>query len=501
MRRVALRLLVSSSSTPDKQTRSILAGIDTEYGFTIEGRDVTNQADDSMAFVRHSPDEGLLMWDYQSENPRRDMRGFQVNRLTFDAKDAEFDRGRSRPPAAEERSDRALPNGARFYNDHGHPEYATPESWSLDDLVAHEQLGDQVTLAAARSLSQKLNREVQVYKNNTDFHGASWGTHESYLTPRKHEFNDLARAIIPMLIARQVLTGAGKVGSESKGPVKFQISQRADFFVEPMNVETLSRRPVFNTRDEPHADPKIWRRLHVISGDSNMHPGCTRRKVGLVKLALILLDQNRVPHWDIPDPVTSFQLVSRDTVGEGRVELEARSWTTPRHILESYCDAADQAEIADPEILQLLSETRTLLEARHSSPDNFWPHVDWAAKLWLLNQFADSEGKWEQSAMQALDLQYHLLNREEGLYYGLSNAGLLRGNSAQPISHSSPPKGSRAIARAAFIQNFPDQIETLSWGQIRLKSGELITLDPSLWYEHTLLDVESLEELVQRLSQ
>jgi Pup amidohydrolase len=499
--RVALLLLVSLSSTPDKQTRSILAGIDTEYGFTIEGRDVTTQADDSMAFVRHSPDEGLPMWDYQSENPRRDMRGFQVNHLSFDAQDAEFDRGRSRPPAAEERSDRTLPNGARFYNDHGHPEYATPESWSLADLVAHEQFGDQVVLGAAQALSQKMNRKVQVYKNNTDFHGASWGTHESYLTPRNHDFSDLASAIIPILIARQVLTGAGKVGSESKGPVKFQISQRADFFVESMNVETLSRRPVFNTRDEPHADSSRWRRLHVISGDSNMHPGCTRRKVGLVKLALILLNQDRVPKWEIPDPVTSFQLISRDAIGEGRVDLEARSWTTPRQILESYCDAADRAEIADPEILELLSETRTLLEARHSNPDNFWPHVDWAAKLWLLNQFADSEGHWEQSAMQALDLQYHLLDQEEGLYYGLSKAGLLRGADVQPSSPLSPPNGSRAIARAVFIQNFPDQIETLSWGQVRLKSGKTITLDPSLWYEQSLLDVESIEELVQRLPQ
>lgn len=490
---------VCSLSTPDKSSRSTLAGIDTEYGFTIEGRDVKTQADDSMAFVRNSPDEGFLGWDYQSENPRRDMRGFQVSHLAFDAQDAEFDRGRARPPAAEERSDRALPTGARFYNDHGHPEYATPEAWSLADLVAHEQLGDQVTLAAAFALSQKLERQVRVYKNNTDFHGASWGTHESFLTPRKHDFNDLARAIIPMLIARQVLTGAGKVGSESKGPVKFQISQRADFFAEPMNVETLSRRPVFNTRDEPHADHQSWRRLHVIAGDSNMHPACTARKIGLVKLALILLDQDRVPRWDIPDPVTSFQLVSRDVNGEGRIELEARSWTTPRQVLESYCDAADQAEIADPEIHQIIAETRTLLENRHKNFDQFWPHVDWAAKLWLLNQFAESEGNWDQNSMQALDMQYHLLDQKEGLYYGLEQSGYLQ-NSKVDLPNT-PPQGSRAIVRAIAVKNFRNQIETLSWGRIRLKSGETITLDPSAWYENDLLDVESIEELIQRLAQ
>jgi Pup amidohydrolase len=493
--------LVSSLSTPNKETRSILAGIDTEYGFTVEGRSVNSQAEDSMAFVRSSPDEGFLHWDYRSENPRQDMRGFQVDHLSPDLVDAQYDQGRARPPAAEERSDRVLPNGARFYNDHGHPEYATPECWSLADIVDHEQFGDQVILRAAQNFSNQIEREVKVYKNNTDFHGSSWGTHESYLVPRHHDFSKLAQAVIPILIARQVVSGAGKVGSESKGPVKYQLSQRADFFVEAMNIETLSRRPVFNTRDEPHANANLWRRLHVISGDSNMHPGCTARKIGLIKLALVLLEQDHVPKWQIPDPVASFQLVSRDSTGEGRVELEDRNWTTPRQVLESYCDAADHAEISDPEIHQVIAECRQLLEDRHSNHDNFWPKVDWAAKLWLLNQFAESGEGWDQTTMQSLDLQYHLLDPQEGLYFGLQAANYLHLPSITQLTPQTPPSGSRAIIRATLLQRFRPQIEALSWSTVQLKTGEQFTLDPSAWYENDLFNVESIEELRNRIAQ
>ncbi|MFM9871946.1 MAG: proteasome accessory factor PafA2 family protein [Fimbriimonadaceae bacterium] len=487
-------------STPSKETRSILAGIDTEYGFTVEGRNVNSQADDSIAFVRSSPDEGFLHWDYRSENPRQDMRGFQVDHLTPDPIDAEYDRGRARPHAAEERSDRILPNGARFYNDHGHPEYATPECWGLADIVAHEQFGDSIVVNAAQRFSQEIQKDVKVYKNNTDFHGSSWGTHESYLVPRHYDFNKLAQAIIPILIARQVVSGAGKVGSESKGPVKFQLSQRADFFVEAMNIETLSRRPVFNTRDEPHANANLWRRLHVISGDSNMHPGCTARKIGLIKLALILLEQDLVPLWRIPDPVTSFQLVSRDSTGEGRIELEDRNWTTPRQVLESYCDAMAHADIADPEIHAIIAETRQLLEDRHANHDNFWPKVDWAAKLWLLNQFAESGEDWDQATMQSLDMQYHLLDQSEGLYFGLQSANYLVLPPFASLTPQAVPEGSRAIVRAILIQRFREELESISWSTVRLKSGEQFSLDPSIWYESDLFNVESIEELRKRIS-
>jgi proteasome accessory factor A len=475
---------------------STLAGIDTEYGFTIEGRTVHDQAEDSIQFVKSLPDSAFLAWNYQQESPRLDMRGFQVERLAVDPADAEFDANRARPAAAHERADRVLSNGGRFYNDHGHPEYATPECWTLADLIEQEQAGDKVVLRAAAALSQILSRKVDVYKNNTDFHGASWGTHENYLVSRSIPFADLANCIIPMLIARQVLTGSGKVGSESGGPVRYQLSQRADFFVEPMNIETLYRRPVFNTRDEPHAPAQTWRRLHVITGDSNMNPACTRRKVALVKIALLLADRGAAPKWPIPDPVASFKMVSRDSTGEGRIDLEGRNWTTPRQVLESYLDAAAQVPDLDPELQQAITECNSLLEARFSSFDDFWPSVDWASKYWLLDHYAERVGGWKnQTAMQSLDLQYHLLDEEDGLYFGLLQAGVLKTPQFGSTSPTAPPAGSRAVIRSAALTHLSTELEAVSWGKLRFKNGGELDLPPDRWYEGAPQSVESVEEL------
>src|SRR5207253_1479823 len=165
---------------------------------------------------------------------------------------AKFDTGRRHASDREVRSDRVLPNGARLYNDHGHPEYSTPECLSLSELAMHDKAGEIAVLRAAKAYQESSGLQAQIYKNNTDFHGASYGTHENYLVPRAVGYEKLFKAITPMLIARQILCGAGKVGSESGSPARYQLSQRADFFTEPSSVDTLYRRPVFNTRDEPH---------------------------------------------------------------------------------------------------------------------------------------------------------------------------------------------------------------------------------------------------------
>ncbi|RYG26795.1 peptidase, partial [bacterium] len=228
---------------------SILCGLDTEYGLLVEGRGAEDQIDDATAFVRATPDGRFVGWDYRGENPRADLRGFRLESLAFDPVDAQFDAGRTRAAPHEIRADRVLANGARFYNDHGHPEYATPECRSIFELARQDRAGEEFMLRAAQAYAAESDREIRVYKNNTDFHGASYGTHESYLVPRSLGFETLFAACVPMLVARQVLVGAGKVGSETGTWVDYQLSQRADFFVEPANAETLYRRPVFNTRD------------------------------------------------------------------------------------------------------------------------------------------------------------------------------------------------------------------------------------------------------------
>jgi len=270
---------------------SRLFGIETEYGIWTSGRDTADLMEEARAVVRAYTGASAGPWDYRPEDPRRDMRGFKVDHLNSNPTDAQYDRpGGPTMSMAEQRNDRVLVNGARLYNDHGHPEYATPECRRLRDLVAHDKAGERIVLAAAQALSatrrpasrgrpgedeeRPFNGEVSIYKNNTDFHGMSYGCHEGYLVPREVPFEALFRGVLPFFVTRQIFAGAGKVGVETSGPFaeqcQFQLSQRADFFTEEASVDTLHRRPIVNTRDEPHADPRKYRRFHVIVGDANM---------------------------------------------------------------------------------------------------------------------------------------------------------------------------------------------------------------------------------------
>lgn len=487
-----------------------LSGIETEYGLVVEGRGVSEQIEDSRRLVELCPRPAFVGWDYRSESPRADLRGFSVERLSEDPEDAVFDAGRARSPMSAERADCILTNGARFYNDHGHPEYSTPECRLLAELVRHDVAGQFLVLQAAQALARERNTEVKIYKNNSDFHGASFGTHESYLVPRAWGFDRLYAAVTPMLIARTVLCGAGKVGSEAHGPVRYQLSARADFFSERASVDTLYRRPVFNTRDEPHADKSVWARLHVIAGDANMNPGATRRKIGLVRLALRLLEADAVPVWQIPDPARSMMLVSRDLDGEGRIELEARNWTTPRQVLESYLDSAEEILTDSPEdgeLREVVRESRELLEARHGNPDHFRRHVDWAAKRWLLEQYReDGNLSWDDPALRSVDLSYHDVDPETGLYFALVDAGEAEslpaiGNALEQVSEPT-----RARARGLAVARFAEQLKTASWGSLvfqRPDEDDLweVLLPPDRRYDDALFGVDSLEEFLRALSQ
>jgi len=321
--------------------RPILAGTETEYGLLVEGYGADQQVENAQALVRSYPDECFVGWDYRFESPRSDLRGFKLDHLAFDPTDAQFDKGKSYGSSEDIRSDRILPNGARFYNDHGHPEYSTPESFSIFELARLDQEGQSHALRATKAYESKINKPVRMFKNNTDFHKASYGTHESYLVPRSLGFQKLFDAVTPMLVVRQILTGAGKVGAEHGDPCFYQISQRADFFVEAANAETLFKRPVFNTRDEAHADPQDWIRLHMISCDANMNPRCTALRVGLVKLAIHLLEVESAPIWKFASPVKSFESISKDATHAFKIDLEGANWTTAYEVLESYFAAAE----------------------------------------------------------------------------------------------------------------------------------------------------------------
>jgi len=226
-----------------------LFGIETEYGIFVEGKGASDLMEESRVLVRAYPGKSASPWYYQGEDPRNDVRGFHVDRLAQDPDDALLDApARKQLPVQEERADRVLTNGARLYNDHGHPEYATPECGSLHDLVTHDKAGERVILAAAKARMEDTGARagrIRIFKNNTDFHGSSYGTHESYLTSRDIAFADLLAGLLPFFVTRIIYAGAGKLGVEPNGsPSVYQLSQRADFFTEEASVDTLYRRPL-----------------------------------------------------------------------------------------------------------------------------------------------------------------------------------------------------------------------------------------------------------------
>lgn len=500
----------------------ILCGIETEYGLSVEGRGAEDQIDDAKAVVRSYPGDCLPLWDYRFETPRADLRGFQLERLAFDPTDAEFDKGRSRGPDSDVRSDRVLPNGARFYNDHGHPEYATPECWDAFQCALHDKAGERAVLQAARAFQEQTGHQTRIYKNNTDFHGASYGTHESYLVPRNLGWEAIYRAVTPMLVARQIVTGAGKAGSESGDSCAYQISQRADFFVEPLNAETLYRRPVFNTRDEPHADPAKWVRLHVISGDANMLTKGTARKIALVKLAIQLAIVGAVPNLMPADPVATFKKISRDESFRFEFALEAGGFTTAYEVLEAYCQAAeDQGWVKTAEFVEakaqedpfllpftelfVIHECRDLMGMVGS--EEFRRHVDWAAKRYTIEEYMREYGVgWRDPSLQAVDLEYSNLDTGEGLFHALGAMGeidepelpealvgaLLNGNWTR----------SRSEMRSLAIRHFRDNIVNLSWGSItfRTSRGDETVRLPADWMPSADMPaIASVESLVEYL--
>src|SRR6188508_1443066 len=254
-------------------------GLETEYGITLSGAETVDVVAESIELVRAYTEQGALMkWDYALEDPHRDARGFRAAKLLQDTDEsAYFEIDKNRPLSFEEiKSDLVLANGARFYNDHAHPEYATPECTTLRQLVAHDKAGERILAECARRRNENLpeGQELRLYKNNTDFIGHSYGCHDNYLIPRELPWDRLVRGMLPFLVTRQIFAGAGKLGLEAESaagqPGIYQISQRADFFSVLVSIDTMNRRPLINTRDEPHADINRYRRFHVIIGDANM---------------------------------------------------------------------------------------------------------------------------------------------------------------------------------------------------------------------------------------
>jgi len=377
-----------------------------------------------------------------------------------------------------------LENGARLYLDVGsHPEYATPECDSVLDLVAHDKAGERVLEALLGAAEVRLHEEgisgdVFLFKNNTDSAGNSYGCHENYLVARQGEFARMAEVLIPFFVTRQVFAGAGKVLHGPRG-AQFCISQRAEHIWEGVSSATTRSRPIINTRDEPHADAERYRRLHVIVGDSNMSEFTTYLKVGVTDLVLRMVEENTVMRdLTLENPIRAIREISHDITCRKKVRLANGREMSALDIQGQYLDRATRfAEHRglDPPAKQLLLEWEDALETlRSGTLDPLAGRVDWVAKYYMIRAYRQRHGlPLSHPKVALMDLAYHDVNRDRGLYYVLERKGQMeRVVSERDVQRSmhDPPQTTRARLRGEFIRQAKQRRRdyTVDWVHLKL---------------------------------
>ena len=405
-------------------------------------------------------------------------------------------RGRDEPPG----NGGFLFNGGRVYIDMGHVEYATPECSGLFDLVASDRAGELMVQRALEQLD--LAKTASFFKNNIDHYtGATFGCHENYLVRREVPFSQvLLPAMLPFFVTRQIFAGAGRVGchtdafeygsAEDEG-VSFQISQRADHIVTEIYQWIQFSRAIINTRDEPLADWGLYRRLHLLVGDSNMMEFATALKVGTTALVLQLLEEGIVPGIKLLDPVQAIRDISRDMSFRWEIQLEDGSYTTAAEVQREYLDLAERyLRGQDEEGDWVLVEWRFVIDGLTHDPGSLVDRVDWVAKKWLLERFMKEEGlDWHDTWVQSLDLEYHNLNAEKGLYFDLYRRGLVKrvvddGQINQAIAN--PPSNTRAKARSQVLRALVGRKAryVIDWDSIYVEDEKYLNLDdPFFTYE------------------
>ena len=459
-------------------------GIETEYGITVDGLESVDVVAESISLVRSYTQvepptkDSALKWDYNLEDPHQDVRGFRVDELMQDFDEAKyFVQDQNRKLSFQEiKSDLVLSNGARYYNDHAHPEYATPECKSLRDIIAQDKAGERIIEECVRRRNlHTTGGVVKVYKNNTDFVGHSYGCHDNYLMDRDIPFDVVIRGLTPFLVTRQIVAGAGKVGIENEEGATaaiYQISQRADFFSVLVSIDTMNRRPIINTRDEPHADSDKYRRLHVIIGDANMSEISGALKIGTTSLVLDLLETHLCPlNIELGDPIAALKSISRDPSLKSTVRLFGGRSINAIDIQRQYLQAAQEhLGGRDVETDWVLATWEQVLADLERDPMSCRDRLDWVAKKWMLDAFMEAEKlTWDEPWLQSLDLEYHNVRRDEGLY-----AELMRGDKIQRFVKDDdvrrairqPPRDTRAYFRGRCIEKFARQMSSVQWDEI-----------------------------------
>jgi len=453
-----------------------VCGIETEYGILLRGSGDSNPiAASSVLINAYVADlQRKVDWDFEDESPGNDARGFA--------------REGSMPPEVETHLVNAvLTNGARYYVDHAHPEYSTPECADPKQLVAYDKAGERILArsieAAARTLPQ--GQGIVILKNNSDRKGNSYGTHENYLMDRAVPFARIVQHVMPHFVTRQIYTGAGKVGSEAPSTggveVPFQLTQRADFFEEEVGLETTLKRPIVNTRDEPHADAQKYRRLHVIVGDANLSEVATFLKVGVTALVLAMIEDDwfRDRDFTLTAPVQAIRRVSYDMTLRQPLELAAGGSMTALEMQWELFDlgrkyAEDRGlaclgrEESGAEVLRRWESVLTGLE---TEPEALADQLDWVAKYRLIDGYRVRHGlSWRDPKLAAMDLQYHDVRPEKSLFAKLDMERLVTDAEVERAV-TEPPPDTRAYFRGRCLQRWSSAIAAANWDSLVFDLG------------------------------
>ncbi|MFY7068408.1 depupylase/deamidase Dop [Nocardiopsis changdeensis] len=453
-----------------------IMGIETEYGISVPGNPGANAMVTSTQVVNaylaaSAARARRARWDFEEENPLRDARGFDLAREVADPTQlTDEDLGLANV---------ILTNGARLYVDHAHPEYSAPEVTNPLDAVLWDKAGERVMAdAAARAGATPGIEPIQLYKNNTDNKGASYGCHENYLMQRSTPFGDIVRHLVPFFVSRQVVVGAGKVGIGSDGQgTGFQLSQRADFFEVEVGLETTLKRPIINTRDEPHADPDKYRRLHVIIGDANMSEISTYLKLGTTSLVLSMIEDGFISvDLSLETPVADLRAVSHDPTLAHRVKLRDGRRMTALELQGEYLDQARKyvedryGTDVDPDTADVLDRWESALTRLGNDPMDLADELDWVAKLKVLEGYRSRDGlDWSHPRLQLVDLQYSDVRPDKGIYNRLAARGrvkrLLEESQVQRAV-TEPPEDTRAYFRGRCLAKYADSVAAASWDSV-----------------------------------
>ena len=451
-------------------------GLETEYGILQRGPGESNPIAASSVLINAYVAElaRKVAWDFEDESPGNDARGFS--------------REGAAPPEVETHLVNAvLTNGARYYVDHAHPEYSTPECSDARQVVVWDKAGERILAhsidAAARSFPN--GQGIVVYKNNSDGKGNSYGTHENYLMDRSVPFGRIVAHVMPHFITRQIYCGAGKVGCEAASTggvqVDFQLSQRADFFEEEVGLETTLKRPIVNTRDEPHADAQKYRRLHVIVGDANLSEVSTYLKVGVTAIVLSMIEDDVFGERDfsLAAPVQAIRRVSYDRSLTLPLELAAGGTITALGIqwelfdlARKYAEDRGLEAVGDEVGWDVLGRWEAVLGALETDPLSLADQLDWVGKYRLLEGYRDRHGlSWADPKLAAMDLQYHDVRPDKSLFWRLPMQRIVEEEEVAEAM-TEPPRTTRAYFRGKCLQRWASSVAAANWDSLVFDLGD-----------------------------